>query len=138
MIGRGWIAEVLAALKKHSTLYGIIRGARTNLKPGKIILTSTFAFHQKRLREPKNREIIARTVQEITGETMRIECLVGEVNAAPVDLPPALPPSDEVVHTVSAPVSVPVASTPPTTEATSSDVVSAVSNIFGGAELLQS
>ncbi|HEY8999124.1 MAG TPA: DNA polymerase III subunit gamma/tau [Candidatus Saccharimonadales bacterium] len=131
-------AEVLAALKKHSTLYGIIRAASAGFEPGKIVLTSAFAFHQKRLKEPKNREIIAQTIQEITGEAIRIECLVGEVSTVTPDLPPALPPSDEVVHAVAAPAPQTETPTPPANEAKPNDTVSTVSNIFGGAELLQS
>lgn len=137
-------AEIIAAIKKHSTLYGILRAAQPTFEPGKVVLTSPFAFHQKRLKEPKNKELIAKTVEEITGEAIRIECVVGDVAAAPVDLPAALPPADEVVHTVAAPQT-PTANeaaapseTPTENVAKTTDAVANVSNIFGGAELLQS
>jgi DNA polymerase-3 subunit gamma/tau len=128
-------AEVLAAIKvKYSTLYGIISAAGVSFEPGRITLTTAFAFHQKRLKEPKNKEIIARTVQEISGEPLRIECLIGKVeNTTPSNLPAALPPADEVVHTVAT-----LAPTTPTPPSAKNDAVSTVSDIFGSAELLQS
>ncbi len=135
-------AQVLAAIKKrYSTLYGIINGAEVQFTPDKLTLVSKFAFHQKRLKEDKNREIIAQTIEEITGQKTQIECIVGEVSTSAAPSLPALPPEDgESVHSVQSvatPSPAPVAATtPPAPPA--GDAIATVSHIFGGAELLQS
>jgi len=110
--------EILSALKqKYNTLYGIARMAQPDFRqPGTLRLSLSFAFHQKRINEPRNRQIIADIVQELTGQHIQIECLVDK-NASPskVNVPAAK-----------------AATTPKTSN------LSTISNIFGGAELLES
>lgn len=107
--------EVLKTLKqRHNTLYGIVRMAQPDFsEPGVLTLQFGFAFHQKRLNEAGNRQKIADIIQEITGEHVSIECAVSkEVEA------PALPEKSAQKQ-------------PPQN-------LAAISNIFGGAELLES
>jgi len=140
--------KVLAAIKaKHNTLFSIVRATEPHFdEPGRVQLVCAYAFHQKRLNEKRNKQVLADIIQDVSGENMRIECIVGTPNAPKVAMgPPQLPPADEQVHTVaSAPSSVPTVggSNPSSTAIASTPApnaaVEAVSNIFGGAELLES
>lgn len=111
--------ELLKALKKrHNTIYGVVRMAEPDFsEPGTIKLTFAFAFHQKRISEASNRQLIGDLLQELTGEEVQIEC----------DVKPAT--SIKAVQPERAAES---------TEHTDSQPVKTISNIFGGAELLES
>lgn len=121
-------ADILAAIKKkHNTLYGIVRTTRPRFEPGSITLECGFAFHQKKLNEKATKSTLAEIIQSATGHTVKISCVVGEApnpDLAP-SAPPELPPAEEKVHTVATPAK------PATAE------VKTISNIFGGAELLE-
>lgn len=106
--------EILASVKQnYNTLYGVLRMAQPNFdKKGAITLTLKFAFHQKRLNEPKNKQIIAEAIEKVSGVSAEIICLVGDAEA---QLP---------------------ADTKKETSDTNS--LGTISNIFGGAELLES
>ncbi len=121
--------DVLGAVKqKHNTLFSIVRMARPIFEAGKVTLECSFPFHQKRLNEPKNKEVLAGIIKQITGQDMQIVCTVGQGQQAEDIVPatPTLPPSDEVVHSVAAPA------------APQNAAVNAISNIFGSAEVLES
>ncbi len=69
--------DVLAAIKaKYNTLYGITRMAVPVFESEKITLTFSFPFHQKRLADPKNKQLLSDIITEITGKTMTIEILL--------------------------------------------------------------
>jgi hypothetical protein len=94
-----------------------------------------FAFHQKRIQETKNKEIIAGIISAVTGQELALKCIVGQgqdPNSLPVPGAPQLPPEEVVVHTVTNAQPAPAPTAPSTPE------VSAISNIFGGAEVLES
>jgi DNA polymerase-3 subunit gamma/tau len=131
--------EILAAIKqKHNTLYSIVHTTTPHFEPGLVTLESSFAFHQKKLNEKATKKTVADVIQAITGHNVRIVCVKGESRAP--DTEPtarALPPADgEQIHAVGTvlpgPLPTPPADTPPTKE------VATISNIFGGAELLES
>jgi len=90
------------------------------LDNGSLELVLAFAFHQKRLNEAKNRQIISKAITTITGQTIEIICTLD-------------PDLKSQKRTASAPMAAPV---PP--ESKGSESLSAISNIFGGGELLQS
>ncbi len=122
---------ILAAIKqKHNTLYGVIRTAKPYFEPGAVTLECRFAFHQKKLNEELSKDKLAAIIEATTGHKVRITCTKGEgldPEAVPV-LTAVLPPEpEEQVHAVTP---------PPPTPATKE--VAAISNIFGGAELLDS
>jgi hypothetical protein len=127
---------VLAAVKsKYNTLYSVVRTARPHFEPGKVVLEFSFAFHQKRIQETKNREIIASIISSVTNEDVAVQCVIGEgqdPHNLPAAGPPQLPPEEIIVHTVakSQPAAAPQ---PPATPE-----ISAISNIFGGVEVLES
>jgi hypothetical protein len=76
-------------------------------------LSFAFAFHQKRLSENANRQKLADIIEELTGKTVAIEGLHDKL-ATPPEAPAAITPE------------------PPDGD------LAAISNIFGGAELLES
>lgn len=105
--------QVLAELKtQYNTLYSIIRNAHTAFNDGKVELTFNFDFHRKRVNEAKNRKIVSKVIKNVCGQDVELVCLFDK-NSKPSA----------------------VAVTAP---ATAAPVVEAVSNIFGGGELLSS
>lgn len=102
--------EVLQTIKQtHNTLYGIARMAKPALSDDTLTLATKFPFHQKRLSEAKNRDILARCVAEKRGAQTQIVCVITEAEPA---------------------------QQPESNAAKESPDISAISNIFGGAELL--
>lgn len=109
---------VLNTLKKrHNTLYGVVRMAQPNFLDDKSLeLAFAYAFHQKRINETKNQQIMADIIHELTGKDIKVTCIVDK-NAKPLrDQPVAKPEVPEV----------------------KSKDLTAISNIFGGGELLES
>jgi DNA polymerase-3 subunit gamma/tau len=109
-------AKILNALKqKYNTLYGVIRMASPNFdNKGKLDLVFAFEFHKKRISETNNKKALAGVIKELTGKDVEIECHYNK-NATPyhpkkIDPKPKTIPSD----------------------------ISTISNIFNGAELLES
>ena len=104
--------KVLALLKqRHNTLYGVVRMAEPDFQePGKLCLRFAFAFHQKRLNENANRDKLAAIIQESTGLALVVEGVYDSEAKPPT---PELPKAD-------------------------SPHLTAISNIFGNAELLES
>ncbi len=107
--------KVLASLKKqYNTIYGIARMAQVDFsEPGKVTLVFTFAFHQKRLHDAKNRQILANAIYEVTGQKPEI-VIKHDKDARPTPAPA-------------------VVATP---EPTKSDALADVSAIFGGGQAL--
>lgn len=106
--------EVLAVLKKeYNTVYGIVRMAHTDFsEPGKVSLGFAFAFHQKRISDPKNRKIVTDAIEEVSGQRVELAC---SVSSGPVARPSATAVSDT---------------------APSADSLQDISSVFGGGELL--
>jgi hypothetical protein len=107
--------EILTALKKrHNTLYGVVRMAQPRFSNEGLQLVFAFAFHQKRISEAGNRQVLADIIKDLTGDTFTIECLVDKSAKPPkitVHAEKAIPPASDI---------------------------KAISNIFGSAELLES
>jgi hypothetical protein len=100
--------DVLQDIKQnHNTLYGIARMAKPHLVDNTLILQLKFAFHLKRIQEAKNHKILTTCIEKLRGKPTTLQCELAEVGQA-----------TEITPT-----------------ATGTDV-SAISNIFGGAELL--
>lgn len=102
---------VLDTLKsRHNTLYSVSRMAIPHLDGNTVTLSFRFAFHQKRINEVKNKQIIADLLQEVTGVPVSIICVVANDTAdSPVKTKPT-----QVTDTT----------------------IATISNIFGGAEVL--
>lgn len=128
--------DILAAVKQHhNTLYSIVRTTRPHFEPGSITLECGYSFHQKKLNEKTSKKMLADIIQNVTGHNVQIVCILGEA-LKPDEVPttlPQLPSADEKVHTVAAAPPAPVSPSSATSEE-----VQNISNIFGGAELLES
>ncbi len=108
--------EVLSTLKqKHNTLYGVVRMAHPSFQEdGVVQLAFGFEFHRKRLSDVKNQQKLVDVIQEASGQAVQIVCIVDKA----LGTEPA----------VTAPVE-PVLETP--------NNLATISNIFGGAELVE-
>ncbi len=100
-----WQAVLERLKQSHNTLYGTARMARPHFNDDVLTLSFSFAFHQKRLSEPKNRAIIAQLLEDLRGRPTKVQCIVD---------------------------------TQPNTKSAVRTDFSNISNIFGGAELLES
>ncbi len=100
---------------KYNTLYGVARMAIAEVDGEELTLTFKFPFHQKRINEAKNKQILIDTIFGLTGKSPTIICIVdknktssGDTNAQPE------------------------ASSKPTANG-----IDAISNIFGSAEVIE-
>lgn len=107
--------DVLDQLKKkRNTLYGVVRMATPVFADdGSLKLVFSFAFHQKRSNEAANRQLLADIIKEITGKDVSIE----------VVLDAGAKPAPAIASKKTGP---------------KADDLSAISNIFGDAKLLES
>ena len=104
--------EVLNALKlKYNTLYGVVRMAVPTFEGNELELAFGFAFHQKRLNDPKNKKILSDILYVLSGQAFHISCVVKK------DVP-----------LTNVPLSKPAASAPAD--------LSAIADIFGGVETI--
>jgi DNA polymerase-3 subunit gamma/tau len=104
--------DVLGVLKsKHNTLYGVLRMAETRVESDKITLIFQFEFHKKQLHQTKNLATLRAIVDEKLGKGYEIESEVIKKQSK----------NAVIEH-----------------KTNSDDNLSSVSNIFGGAELLES
>lgn len=119
---------ILSALRQgHNTLHSVAKMAQPHFTPGKVTLELSSTFHQKRLSEARNKQILSEVIAGVTGSPMQIECIKGEGRK----FVPPLPPADgEIVHNVE--------KTTPAPEEIPKNPIDTISNIFGGAELLES
>jgi DNA polymerase-3 subunit gamma/tau len=116
--------ELLKTIKtKHNTVYGILRMANPELNDEELVLTFKYAFHQKRMAEAKHRQIISDCVLQLTGCPITIDCRYDKT------INERQPLGTEVTEVVTALIPEPADTNSP---------VSTISNIFGGAELLES
>ena len=101
---------VLSVIKKqYNTLYGILRMADAQYANNTLTLTFKFAFHQKRINDVKNKQIITDIIHQQSGENVLLECIIGTI---------------ETKDSTSVPEQ--------------NNTLDTVSNIFGGAEVLES
>lgn len=106
--------QVLQALKqKYNTLYGVVRMAQPKFTDKELVLAFEFAFHEKRIQQNSNKQIITDIIYGLTGKKLEVKCILDKA---------AIPPKPVVE-----------VKTPPRTED-----LAAISNIFGDAELLES
>lgn len=124
--------QILDALKKkYNTLYGVIRMAHPVFGDDNTLqLHFTFAFHQKRINEAGNRKLVTNIIKELSGEDVALECLFSKEKPATPAVKAAVVALEE-----SPPVADKPAAEPAKTE---KPELNAISNIFGGAELLES
>lgn len=104
--------DVLNTLKTtHNTLYGVLRMADSQVEGEKITLTFQFEFHKKQLEQSKNMTVLKSIVNEQLGTAYEIHSIVKKK--------PTKKPEARLTNK-------------------SDETLDSVSNIFGGAELLES
>lgn len=108
-----WEAVLTELKTKHNTLYAIVRMAEPNIDDTTVRLTFGFAFHQKQVNDGTSRKKITDIMEQVAGKPMQLECSV-KTGAKGIGKPVKAPK---------------IASKPD---------ISTISNIFGGAELLES
>lgn len=113
-----WDQALQTIKKSHNTLYSVARMATPHIEGDELTLALGFAFHQKRLNETKNKQVIADIIEKLTGRPVVITCTLDSNT-------PTTPAKAAVV-------------VPPVIATTTSNMVSTISNIFGGAEVLES
>ena len=107
--------QVLTALKqKYNTLYGVVRMAKPTFEGKHLELAFNFAFHQKRLTDPKNKKILGDIIHELSGQAVHITCVVSKDKLAA--------PTTTV--------------TTPVTSSAAPDM-HAINDIFGGGEVIK-
>src|SRR3990167_4211299 len=75
--------QVLQNIKaKHNTLYSVARMADAHLHKDTLTLTLGFAFHQKRLNETKNKQILADLASSFAGKPISVECTLNKDSSA--------------------------------------------------------
>jgi DNA polymerase III subunit gamma/tau len=121
-----WPKVLTELKKKHNTLYGVVRMAQPSLQNNRLMLEFAFAFHRKRLSEPKNQNIITTIIKDLTGQKLIIECKEGDIKQTTADNAPGLLQTKTASENIAAEI------IPNRTDITS------ISNIFGGGELLES
>lgn len=122
-------ASVLEQIRSQhlSTLYAMARMASPSLDDDKLTLEFPYPFHMKRLKESKNQQIIIKVASELAGRPLTISC----------ELNQALASDEPTLAAISEPTVDPPMVSPLEPSAEASDIKN-ISNIFGGAELLQS
>ncbi len=110
--------QVLEELKgRHNTLYGMARVVKVRRSNDSFVLECKYAFHAKRLSDSQHKKTLEGYLHKLTGEALSIMCVVAEKTDT-VDRESTRPPvATKQKHT---------------------DAISNVSNIFGGAEVLES
>lgn len=112
--------QLLDSVKaNHNTLYGILRMAEPDLQDKALVLNFNYSFHQKRMQEPRYQTIVVDNIKALTGQVVSLECLHSPRAAAT--------PKEEAPTTK-----------PEPTVAENNQDLKAISNIFGGGELLES
>lgn len=109
-----WSQALLAVKQKHNTLYSVVRMAEPSFDGDDIVLSFRFAFHQKRINETKNKQIITDILTKSLNKPIQIECVV-DASASPK------PDSIEKAEV----------------QRTDSNDISTISNIFGSAEVVE-
>ena len=107
--------NVLESLKSHhNTLYGVLRISKPTIEGNTLTLEFQFEFHQKRINEAKNMQLLNDAIKEFVTTPIIINCVIGNkaANAVPRE------------YTKS--------------KSQSKDSIDTISNIFGSAEVLES
>jgi DNA polymerase III gamma/tau subunit len=117
---------VLAELKKtHNTLYGIVRMAEPRFDGVDVVLAFQFPFHQKRMSEQKNKQVVLDIILAVSGQNVTLTCVTDKqlVNTPPEHIKPV---------TVERPIPI------EPSEVSGPNPLEHVMNVFGGGEVLES
>ncbi len=106
-----WDATLQVVKQQYPTLYSVARMAVPHLAQNKLTLTFKFPFHQKRLNESRNKQVITDILSQKAGKAIALSCTVGNIEL-----------------NVQKPEGKPADKLP----------IDSINNIFGGGEMLES
>lgn len=113
-----WDKALNLIKQTHNTLYGILRIAKPDFgraTNNQLILEFKFPFHQKRMDEPRNKEVIATTLEKLDIKECEILCELAPKNSKAT---PKIISNDTI-------------------EEPSKPTLDQIRNIFGGVEVLE-
>jgi DNA polymerase-3 subunit gamma/tau len=119
-----WFAVLEVLKQKYKTLYSVMRMAEANFTDDTLTLGFKFAFHQKRVSDNKNKQILVDVIKEKTGKVVTLNLVVSAI--AMPNTPSAQAPKAAAPEAAPSPA-VPNAAVP-----------DAIANVFGGGEILES
>jgi DNA polymerase-3 subunit gamma/tau len=71
-----WPQIVDSARQKAASIYTALRLAQPEIAGDALVLKFEFPLHRKKLEQAKNKDMVAALIEELTGKTVRIECVV--------------------------------------------------------------
>lgn len=96
-----WLIVLQAIKAKHNTLYSVARMAVPSFLDDRVTLTFNFPFHQKRLSDSKNMQIISDIIQQTTGKVIEINCVVDANIDPPAHRSTPKPKTNKNLETIS-------------------------------------
>jgi DNA polymerase III subunit gamma/tau len=110
--------KLLDALKKqYNTLYGMVKNAKPTMsEDNTLVLGFSFELHRKKLNDSTNQAIVCKIMKELTGKDIKLECYV-----------------DKSIKASHAPQT-----SQPVSKTDSKKDIESISNIFSGAEVIES
>lgn len=121
--------KVLEEIKKnYNTMHSMLRQAAADFTEDGLTLSFRFAFHQRTINEARNKKTLIDLLHKYTGQPMSISCII-EDEDTPAPAKPAAKKADTV--TITPDNNEPLAAAVETPAA-------AITNIFGGGEILES
>ena len=85
-----WQAILDAIKVKHNPLYTLLRVSKPTLGNELLTLSFSFAFHAKKLEDPKYKALLAQTLQEVTGHSVDIQSVVDKNTGATIEPTPPI------------------------------------------------
>jgi DNA polymerase-3 subunit gamma/tau len=116
-----WEACLQVIKKKYNTMYGVLRMATVEVDDDTLTFTFGFGFHQKKIADKKHTQMISDVIQQQCGTSFTI--------VTAVDSSKKTPRADD---TLAKPII-----TKPVAPLEDDSTIGTISNIFGGAEVLE-
>jgi DNA polymerase-3 subunit gamma/tau len=96
-----WDGVLQVVKQRYNTLYGIIRMAQPTMVGSEITLGFQFAFHQKRVNEVRNKQIIMDIIKEVSGQNYALNCTAIKGKPAPASHATPTEPQSSPLNTIS-------------------------------------
>lgn len=100
-----WWPDVLVAIKPYNhTLEALLKGCIPGtLQDGSLVLEFKYKFHKERIEEPANKAILIDVVQQVSGQALKVECILVERNDGPRGFHGSQPSETIVIENVDKP-----------------------------------
>jgi DNA polymerase-3 subunit gamma/tau len=77
-----WPIIIERAKNEAASIYTALRLARPAFEDGVLLLSFQFPLHQKKLEQASNKQLVAKLVEEVSGQRIKIESIVDKVKEA--------------------------------------------------------